>query len=309
MTRRERLETKLERREEWANKARARSADRIHAAEAIADGIPMGQPILVGHHSERRARRDRERIDGHMSAGVEAMHLAAHHAEKASGLARQLDRSIFSDDDDAIEALEARLRELEAKRDTMKKANADAVKLPLCNYRAPGIVAFNRFHGTNDLRLRQIEMGKAEYSNLHKDRRATYVVEGSHRVRAALIAGGEMVCIFLADAKATEPPTPSTAGTKPYEDYQLTNLGAEIRRNRQRLEEVKAQQARRAEAEEAPGGVTVSPWGEDPTYCRVTFAEKPDGGVLEALRGAGFRWSAGSWRGRADQIPASIIAP
>lgn len=28
----------------------------------IADGIPLGQPILVGHHSERRARKDQQRI-------------------------------------------------------------------------------------------------------------------------------------------------------------------------------------------------------------------------------------------------------
>jgi hypothetical protein len=34
--------------------------------------IPFGQPILVGHHSEGRARRDQGRIESGMRAGVES---------------------------------------------------------------------------------------------------------------------------------------------------------------------------------------------------------------------------------------------
>lgn len=46
-------------------------ADARHAAaQEIADGIPLGQPILVGHHSERRHRRDAERIDRNMRASI-----------------------------------------------------------------------------------------------------------------------------------------------------------------------------------------------------------------------------------------------
>ncbi|WP_132290495.1 DUF3560 domain-containing protein [Kribbella sp. VKM Ac-2568] len=33
------------------------------ARRQISDHIPLGQPILVGHHSERRHRRDIERMD------------------------------------------------------------------------------------------------------------------------------------------------------------------------------------------------------------------------------------------------------
>lgn len=108
MTHRERLESKMERREEWAEKARARAAARFGAANGIADGIPFGQPILVGHHSEGRARRDQERIHSGMSKGIEETKLADHHESAATGIVRQLDRSIFSDDENAIAALEAR---------------------------------------------------------------------------------------------------------------------------------------------------------------------------------------------------------
>ena len=109
MTRRERLERKLEKRSEWAGKAEARSEARFGAASAIADRIPFGQPILVGHHSEKRARRDAEKIHTNMDKAVEEHKLAQHHEQKADGLARQLAKNIFDDDPDAIEQLEARI--------------------------------------------------------------------------------------------------------------------------------------------------------------------------------------------------------
>ncbi|GIH99174.1 DUF3560 domain-containing protein [Planobispora takensis] len=51
------------------------AADRSEAAwqgvKRIADGIPFGQPIMISHHSEARARRDQERIDRGMRRSVE----------------------------------------------------------------------------------------------------------------------------------------------------------------------------------------------------------------------------------------------
>lgn len=124
MTRRERLEAKQAKREEWAAKAEQRAAGRFSTATNLVAGIPFGQPILVGHHSEKRHRRTLERCDQNMRKGSEESRLAAHHASKADGLAHQLNRSIFSDDPDALDALADRVVALEAKRDAMKQANA-----------------------------------------------------------------------------------------------------------------------------------------------------------------------------------------
>lgn len=110
-TRRERLEVRVEKREEWAEKAAARGEARHAEARRIMNGIPLGQPILVGHHSERRARRDVARIDASMTKGFEEQKLAEHHERKAEGLARQLESNVFGDDPDAIERLEARIAE------------------------------------------------------------------------------------------------------------------------------------------------------------------------------------------------------
>jgi len=124
MTRRERLERKIEKRRDWADKARARSEQASNTAHAIASGIPPGQPILVGHHSEKRHRRDLARIDSAMRKTIEQGELATHHARKADGLADQLETSIYSDDADAIEQLQARIAALEAERERIKRYNA-----------------------------------------------------------------------------------------------------------------------------------------------------------------------------------------
>lgn len=62
----ERAEDRAERFEEYSER-RAVEADQAHrVVRQIADHIPFGQPILVGHHSERRARKDAERIENGM---------------------------------------------------------------------------------------------------------------------------------------------------------------------------------------------------------------------------------------------------
>src|SRR5262249_27534412 len=124
MTRRERLERKLEKRQEWAAKRREDAAQRFQAAHQATEHIPLGQPILVGHHSEKHHRAAHARSDRNMRAGCDSQSMAKHHEEKAAGLERQLDTSVFSDDDDAIEQLEQRIAEREAKRARMKAINA-----------------------------------------------------------------------------------------------------------------------------------------------------------------------------------------
>jgi hypothetical protein len=124
MTRRERLERKLERRQEWAEKAADRSEALAEASHKMMSVIPMGQPILIGHHSEKRDRNYRNRAWNKMGKSVEQADLAKHHEQKAAGLSDQLDRTIFSDDPDAIENIEARIAENEAKRKHMKTVNA-----------------------------------------------------------------------------------------------------------------------------------------------------------------------------------------
>jgi hypothetical protein len=89
---------------------------------------------------------------------------------------------------------------------------------------------------------------------------------------------------------------------RPYASYTITNLGATIRTDKKRIEEVKRRQAR-AQRAEAAGGVTVDGKGD---FVTVTFSEKPSRATLDALKAAGFHWGGGSWSGRRDALPACV---
>lgn len=55
------------------------------SVEAIAGAIPFGQPILVGHHSERRARKDAEKIENGMRRAVNMWDTADYWQRRAAG--------------------------------------------------------------------------------------------------------------------------------------------------------------------------------------------------------------------------------
>ena len=72
----ERAEERADRFVDYKDK-RISDAERAHdAVSRIADNIPLGQPILIGHHSERHARKDAERIENGMRKTVKMWHTA-----------------------------------------------------------------------------------------------------------------------------------------------------------------------------------------------------------------------------------------
>lgn len=123
MTYRERRERRAERLREWAGSREQKAAAAHQASHEATAQIPFGQPILVGHHSERRHRNAVERGQQQATAALENSRTAQRHEEKAANIEAQLDRSIYSDDPDALERLREKLAGLEAKREAMKEAN------------------------------------------------------------------------------------------------------------------------------------------------------------------------------------------
>ena len=124
MTNRTRKTQRLEQCREWAGKRVAKSEQAFATANDLVKDIPPGQPILVGHHSEKRHRRTIERSHAAMSKGVAHGRMADHHKAKAANIEWQLERSIYSDDPDTVPRLEKRISELEACRDRAKQINA-----------------------------------------------------------------------------------------------------------------------------------------------------------------------------------------
>lgn len=112
---------KIDRARELARKADQESTARYNSAQQTASFIPMGQPILVGHHSEARHRRDLDRIDNNMRASIEAGKKAQYYREKADRLENST--VISSDDPEALDKLKAKLAALEQAQELMKQAN------------------------------------------------------------------------------------------------------------------------------------------------------------------------------------------
>src|ERR1035437_8621331 len=119
----ERRAARQDRLDNRAENLTAEMERRVNAAHRATAGIPFGQPILVGHHSEGMHRAALARSDSAMRQACESSDMAQHHTEVADGIQRQLDTSIYSDDHNAVEALRARIAEREAKRDNMKLTN------------------------------------------------------------------------------------------------------------------------------------------------------------------------------------------
>ncbi|MBX3216931.1 MAG: DUF3560 domain-containing protein [Labilithrix sp.] len=110
-------------------KARAarltRAADAAsERARAISSQIPLGQPVLVGHHSQRRHERDLERIRNRFARAVKLRDEAAAVLRRVR--AAESNRAISSDDPEAVDKLRAKLAKLEADRALMVAANKAA---------------------------------------------------------------------------------------------------------------------------------------------------------------------------------------
>lgn len=105
----------------------ARAAKKRKTAEELArrsselvEDIPMGQPILVGHHSEGRHRRTLERSQKAMSKSVD-LHSEARELERRAAAVGT--GGIRSDDATAVDQLRQNLALLVDMQDTMKRIN------------------------------------------------------------------------------------------------------------------------------------------------------------------------------------------
>lgn len=85
------LERSAARNETRATGAMRECERRFDEVDRISAGIPTGQPILVGHHSEGRHRRDLDRISESMSRGTSAARIAREAEERAASARRRLD--------------------------------------------------------------------------------------------------------------------------------------------------------------------------------------------------------------------------
>lgn len=138
----DRAEARAERFEGYSDN-RAQDAESARkAVAAISDHIPFGQPILVGHHSERHARRDAEKIENGMRRAVRMWETSQYWTERAAGALRHAKYKERPDvRERRIKGIEADLRKVQrstkdADRFTelWQKATNEAQALAVANF-------------------------------------------------------------------------------------------------------------------------------------------------------------------------------
>ena len=118
----EKREARIERLKARAAHKSQDAASLFKRADQMADAIPFGQPILVGHYSEGRDRRYRERIQNTMRKASLTYTESKDLARAAE--AAESNTAISSDNPDAVDLLKARLKELQDEQARKKAVNA-----------------------------------------------------------------------------------------------------------------------------------------------------------------------------------------
>jgi len=111
---------RIERYTNRAKKAKIESNQAFNSADKLSNSIPLGQPILVGHHSEKRHRKDIGRIQKNMSKGIELNDKADYYIDKLQ--AAKNNTAISSNDPDAVIKLKEEI-------DIIEKHHADKLKM------------------------------------------------------------------------------------------------------------------------------------------------------------------------------------
>lgn len=91
------------------------------SATEMANSIPFGQPVLIGHHSERRDRQYRDKIHDLFGKSFERQRKAAYYDGKAETI--ENNDAIFSDDPKVMKKLTEKVNDLKAEQEFMKAAN------------------------------------------------------------------------------------------------------------------------------------------------------------------------------------------
>lgn len=114
------VEARRERLERAVERAERLSASMISSARKMAEIIPFGQPILVGHHSEKRDRNYRARIERRYSRGFEL----SRKAEKLRWILASVGNAgISADDPEAVVKLKEELAKVTDLGEKMVAAN------------------------------------------------------------------------------------------------------------------------------------------------------------------------------------------
>jgi hypothetical protein len=142
----ERVAQRSERFATYQGKRAGDAEQACKAVAAVADGIPLGQPILVGHHSERHARRDADKIESGLRRAVRLWETSTYWQQRAASAiahARYLEQPAVRAR--RIKKLEAELRGYQRDTDKAELALRLWAAEPMTLERAKAITNVNHY--------------------------------------------------------------------------------------------------------------------------------------------------------------------
>ncbi len=125
------LENKIEKRLEWAQVSDAKSSASFEASKEGDDIIPFGQPVLVGHHSEKKHRALLARNHKRMDKCVEHSAKADTHRIAAENIEAQLKKELPIDTPECLPHLQEALEQAKARHKYLKE-NKEAREHSYC---------------------------------------------------------------------------------------------------------------------------------------------------------------------------------
>lgn len=117
----ERKQARIDRLNRAAGRADQEVKELFNQAEKMSHRVPLGQPILVGHHSEQKMRKHYDAVWNASGKAVKASERAEELHRRAE--AAENNTAISSDDPNAIHKLEEKLKRLVDWQEEMKALN------------------------------------------------------------------------------------------------------------------------------------------------------------------------------------------
>lgn len=249
--------------ENKAGKLQEKSNYLANESTKMASIIPMGQPIHIGHHSEKSDRAYRAKIGDKMRKSIELDKQAEDCRSKLD--AAKANRAINSKDSEAIRKLEEKIKGEEQAREYYKKANR----------------IFSKIRKTVDFDDINIK---------------TFEEHGATQKEAELMADAlacQIRCYSQDYCKRT---------TKLY-TYQGGYASAEIKRCRDRIDRLQKIDNALSQREDKETEVGKLVYNTELRGLELHFPDKPSEEIRTTIKQAGWKWSGRQklWYAKATQ--------
>ena len=267
----ENFEEKQESRLDYLKGKAEQKKDEAHQildrARKMGEAIPFGQPILIGHHSEKRDRNYRDKIDNKYRKGFETLETAKYYECRVKSA--ELNHAIRTEDPEAVRKLKEKLQGIEKQIEEIKEHNKKCkgvIVLACFKYR-DGYISISNTNG-NYKQYAKILDGKLIFEGTRTPKDIKERIDG-----------------FMQTGSFQNPEV--TKDTKRIEAYVLSNLNSEKNRILKRIEEI-GRLEEMPDTDQTINGIRIF---TDEGRVKIDFGYKPNEETRTKLKQSGFRWS------------------